>query len=127
MKAESMIPLQLEFSGALLPVVTNEQGEKVVPLKPIVDVIGLNWKKQRTKVSTHYLGKRLGTCTRSMPGSGQRIKRVCIRLNRIAAYLSILDPQELREQGNNQAANFLEARQAAWGSLINGNLQEYRI
>ena len=43
MKAESMIPLQLEFSGALLPVVTNEQGERWCHL-PIVDVIGLNWK-----------------------------------------------------------------------------------
>lgn len=119
MKAESMIPLQLEFAGAILPVVINDQGEKVVPLKPIVDVIGLEWERQRKKVAEPYLIKRLGICTVKVREAGQQREMICIRSNRVVAFLNIIDPQELREQGNNPAADFLETKQAEWASLIN--------
>lgn len=82
-----MIHLELEFSGALLPVETNEHGHKVVPLKPIVEVIGLSWQAQMEKVQGGYLKRRLGTCIQASLYAGQRREMVrCIppRPSRIA-------------------------------------------
>src|SRR5690606_36346411 len=99
MSNQSMIHLELEFSGALLPVETNEQGHKIVPLKPIAEVVGLHWQTQLEKVQEGYLKRRLGTCIRSLPYAGQQREMVCIRLDRVAAYLNTVNPEMVRGRG----------------------------
>lgn len=127
MSAESMIHLQLEFSGALLPVETNEQGQKVVPLKPISDAIRLEWERQRKKVFEQYLSKRLGSCTVPMYWADRTREMVCIRLDRVSTYLNMLNPEMVRAQGNETAADFLEAKQAEWDDLIDAYERGYGI
>ncbi len=123
----SMIHLELEFSGALLPVETNEQGKQVVPLKPIVEIIGLEWERQRKKVSEPYLTKRLGTCTVQIRGSDQLREMICIRLDRVAAFLNTVNPENVRGQGNQAAADFLEAKHEEWDNLIDAYERGYGI
>ena len=60
--------IELEFAGLTLPVVQDEDGRDVVPLKPISDVFGLKWETQRTKVRGPYLSRRLGVVTPLMGG-----------------------------------------------------------
>ena len=124
----SMIHLELEFSGALLPVETNEQGKQVVPLKPIVEIIGLEWERQRKKVSEPYLSKRLGTCTVQSRGSSDQFREmICIRLDRVAAFLNTVNPESVRGQGNQAAADFLEAKHEEWDDLIDAYERGYGI
>lgn len=118
MSKSSMIHLELEFSGALLPVETNEQGHQVVPLKPIVEVIGLHWQTQMEKVQGAYLKRRLGTCIQPSLYAGQQREMVCIRLDRVAAYLNTINPDMVRAQGNQASADFLEAKHQEWDNLI---------
>lgn len=113
-----MIHINLEFAGALLPVETNEQGQHVVPLKPICDAIGLEWSWQHKKVSDHYLSRRLGTCVVDFSYAGQRREMVCIRLDRVSAFLNAINPDSVRGQGNESTADFLEAKHAEWDDLI---------
>lgn len=127
MNQESMIHLQLEFAGVLLPVGTNEQGQKVVPLKPVSDIVGLDWPRQHKKVSETYLSKRLGTCVVPLFYAGQRREMVCIRLDRVSTYLNMLNPEMVRAQGNESAADFLEAKQAEWDDLIDAYERGYGI
>lgn len=117
-KKRSAVRINLEFAGALLPVETNEQGQHVVPLKPICDAIGLEWERQRKKVSEPYLSKRIGTCTVQIRGADQAREMICIRIDRVAAFLNTVNPESVRGQGNESAADFLEAKHAEWDDLI---------
>lgn len=127
MSKTSMIHVELEFSGALLPVETNEQGQHIIPLKPISDVIGLEWEYQRKKVSESYLSKRLGTCTVVFYCAGQKREMVGIRLDRVEAYLNTLNPEMVRGHGNQAAADFLEAKHEEWDNLIDAYERGYGI
>lgn len=126
-KQRSMITVNLEFSGVLLPVGTNEQGQRVVPLKPICEAIGLEWERQRKKVSVGYLSNRLGTCTVRLYCADQAREMVCIRLDRVASFLNIINPESVRGQGNEVAADFLEAKQTEWDDLLNAYELEFGI
>ena len=135
----SAVKIQLEFAGVLLPVELNEKGQEVVPLKPIADLIGLDWETQRKKVNSDYLSKRLGTCTVLMPCAGQeseiciglmsyagqRREMTCIRLDRVAAYLNTINPERVRINGNESAADFLEKKHEEWDEVINAYEQGF--
>ncbi len=119
------VRIALEFAGVVLPVAKDEQGRDVVPLKPIVDVFGLKWEKQREKVCTPQsggaatgLGKRVGTCLVQIFDGTQKREMVCIRLDRVAAYLNSISPAQARAGGNVSGAAFLEQKQEEWDDLI---------
>lgn len=105
--------LQIDF-----PVAQNDQGVDVVPLKPITDMLGLDWGCQYKKASTGYLIKRFGTCLASLHWGGQRREMVCIRQDRIAAFLNTVNPESVLGQGNEVTADFLEKKQESWDDLI---------
>jgi len=112
------ITLNLEFAGVILPVGKNKEGECVVPLKPISDVFGLGWKRQYKRVQVPYFTKRLGVCVVHMPHAGQLREMVCIRINRVEAYLNSLSPESVRSGGNDDGADFLEAKQNEWDDVL---------
>lgn len=110
--------IELEFAGLTLPVVQDEDGRDVVPLKPISDVFGLKWETQRTKVRGPYLSRRLGVVTGRIPCEFQEIEMVCIRVDRVPAYLNLTNPNRMRANGNAAGADFLEEKQADFDDLI---------
>lgn len=118
MSNQSMIHLELEFSGALLPVETNEQGYKVVPLKPIVEGIGLSWQTQMEKVKNTYLNEELGFCKQTIWYGGQRRNIVCVRLDRVASFLNSVNPRCVRAQKNEATASLLQNKQKSWGDAL---------
>lgn len=69
------ITLNLNFAGAVLPVVECEDGLQRVPLKPLVEAIGVEWSRQHKKVQTPYYysaSARRGCplrCHRQSPGA----------------------------------------------------------
>lgn len=154
------ISIQLEFSGAIIPVGKDEQGIDVVPLKPIADAIGVNWEEQRKKIrpivkasegeiapagescpgnfngagSTWgvesngagfdndeqlYYSRRLGICLTSLYFAGQTREMVCIRLDRVTAWLYTINPLRVRAAGNIGAADYLEQKHIEWDNLLN--------
>ncbi len=127
MSKQSMIHFDLEFSGLLLPVIADEKGNKAVPIKPVCEVIGLDWSWQHKKLTDTYLSKRLGTCIGEVYYAGQRREMVCIRLDRVAAFLNTVNPENVRGQGNEPAADFLERKQEEWDDLIDTYEREYGI
>ena len=129
MKVNSRI--ELEFASITLPIGKDEEGREIVPLKPISDVFGLKWEDQRQKISQKadtctpeirgagsYLSRRLGTCIVSIPYAGQQREMVCIRLDRVSAFLNQINPESVRGGGNELGADFLEAKQCEWDDLL---------
>lgn len=115
---QQAISLNLNFSGVVLPVVDCDDGFQRVPLKPICDLISLSWADQHKKMQTPYFGRRLGICVGDIPYAGQTRQMVLIRLDRVAAYLNMLNPESVRAAGNEAAADFLEAKHLEWDDLI---------
>lgn len=118
-----MIPMGLNFSGLLLPLVDGEDGFQRVPLKPICEVVGVRWEDQRTKVQNGYLARRLGTCTPVIRGAGQDREQVVIRVDRVASFLSTINPDRVRAAGNIDSADWLEAKHREWDDV----LHEYEL
>lgn len=114
----NQIKINLEFGGALLPVVKNEAGQEVVPLKPICEAIGLSWADQHKKMQASYISRRLGICIGVIPYADQTREMVCIRLDRVSAYLYTVNPDRVRVNGNEAAADYLERKHTEWDDLI---------
>jgi hypothetical protein len=116
----SKISISIEYAGLHLQVAKNEHGEDVTPLKPISDLFGLRWDRQRDKVtkSAHF-GKFLGVCTLQMWGAdGQKREQNCILLSRVAAFMMSISPDAVRGQGNDSAADFLEQKLNEWADAL---------
>lgn len=116
MKVNSRI--ELEFAGITLPIGKDAEGRDIVPVKPISDVHGLEWSRQHKKLQTPYLTRRLGVCVVPMYYAGQLREMVCIRLDRVSAFLNQIEPERVRGGGNETGADFLEAKQCEWDDLL---------
>ncbi|MEJ1464992.1 MAG: phage antirepressor N-terminal domain-containing protein [Candidatus Sedimenticola sp. (ex Thyasira tokunagai)] len=111
------IHISIAFGDAILPVVECDDGHQRVPLKPIVEQVGAQWEGQRRKtLPEKYLGRRLGTKTTPLQCGGQ--SHVCIRLDRVTAYLNTLNPENIRGKGNHDTADWLEEKHEEWDNVL---------
>lgn len=116
----SKIAFSIQYAGLTLPVVKNDQGQDVTPLKPIADLFGLDWETQRKKVTQgDFYPTFFGTCTGVMPGAGsQNREQTCIRLDRVAAYLMGINPERVKANGNESGAAYLAAKITEWADAL---------
>ncbi len=120
------IAISIEYAGLTLPVVKNEEGIELVPLKPVADLFGLKWETQRQKVGLSFYSRHLGVClqkawvaTPHKGGAfGEMQEQICIRLDRVAAFLMTINPDRVRAAGNITGADFLEARLNEWSDAL---------
>lgn len=121
---KSPIHISIAFGDAILPVIDCEDGHQRVPLKPIVDQIGVKWETQRLKIQPeHYLWQRLGAEITTLKGGETWGKQgnpthLCIRIDRVTAFLNTLNPQNIRGMGNHDAADWLEAKHSEWDDAL---------
>jgi len=147
------VSLNLNFAGVMLPVAQDDQGRDIVPLKPISDIFGLQWSRQKKKFGIKdeacgvhmypagpekpaktagesaengtadepkppYLARRLGLCLAEFNFAGQSRQMLAIRLDRVAAYLYRLNPEQVRTGGNVDGADFLQQKQEEWDDVL---------
>lgn len=110
----------VHYAGLDLPVVKTADGTQVVPLKPISDLFGLRWQKQRQKLTesdfyTSYLGVSGTPRVNSNPTYSDEI---FIRLDRVAAYLMTLNPNQIAMQGNIAGADLLKSKLDEWADVL---------
>lgn len=113
-----MNKIELEFAGVTLPVVIGEEGREMVPAKPIIEALGVQWRRQWERMQGPYLTRRLGVSVVQLDYAGQSREMVCIRLDRVAAMLNQINPENVRGAGNEMGADLLEAKQTEWDDLI---------
>lgn len=142
------ITLSIQYAGLTLPIVQNDQGVGCVPLKPLCDLFGLKWERQRLKVSEPFYKRHLGiyvlkalvatphkggaygtyapdaegadgTCAPLMGGADDQARdHTCIRIDRVAAFLMTINPDRVRAIGNTSGADFLEAKLTEWADAL---------
>ncbi|MEN3113097.1 phage antirepressor N-terminal domain-containing protein [Uliginosibacterium paludis] len=113
------LTISIEYAGLSLPVIKNERGTELVPLKPVSDSFGLHWPSQFSRMKEDWTARFLGVCIQDIQNAGdQKREMVCIRLDRVAAYLMSLNPIKIRAAGNTTGADFLEARLNEWADAL---------
>ncbi len=112
------IAMALEFAGLVLPIAQDEAGRDVVPLKPITDLFGLDWKSQYRRTQAPGIREYLGVCMGDVPHAGQQREMVCIRVSRVAAYLFSVNPESVRAAGNDAGATYLARKWEEWGDVL---------
>jgi hypothetical protein len=118
------ISLALEFAGLVLPIARDEHGRDVVPIKPITELFGLDWMTQYKKVQDVPYRDHLGTCIGFIPYAGQRREMVCIRVDRVAAYLYTVNPERVRAGGNEAGADYLARKWREWADVLHAYEQK---
>lgn len=113
--------MTLPFMAESLPVAIRGDGTKVVPLKPIVDAIGIDWAHQWRKVSDDYYKRRFGICLEQVFYGGQRRDMTCLRVDRVYAFLHFLSVESIEGAGNTEAAEWLLKKHIEWDALLAKN------
>ena len=114
------VSISIQYAGLELPILKNEQGDDVTPLKPISDLFGLQWERQRKKVSDDsFFRDYLGTCTVLKYGADtQNRTQTCIKLDRVAAYLMALSAERIKSNGNISGADYLTSKLNEWADAL---------
>mgnify|MGYP003385604539 CR=1 FL=1 len=118
------IHISIAFGDAILPVVKCEDGHDRVPLKPISDQVGVNWKGQKRKLTNDdYLTERFGLILGvvhypQMADMARKRDEYLIRLDRITAFLNTLNPHLITVRGNSDAADWLKDKHNEWDNAL---------
>ena len=133
----SKVTFSIQYAGLTLQIAKNDRGEDVTPLKPISDLFGLEWERQRKRVTGgNYYPRFFGSCTVHMYGADrQRREQNCILLSRVAAFLSGVSPERVQAAGNLDGADYLIAKQEEWADALHDyeelgvaiNLNHHRV
>lgn len=121
---QSRIHISIAFGDAILPVINCDDGLQRIPLKPISDQIGLDWKGQKRKLlNDEYLIDRFGLIMgeASFPhiaDMGLKRDQYLIRIGRVTSFLNTLNPKMIRSLGNHEAADWLEAKHEEWDNAL---------
>jgi hypothetical protein len=99
-----MNTITVPFHGRALYVV-NHNGEPYVPMKPIVEGMGMTWQSQHRKLS-----ERFKTCIIEMmtqlPGDNQRRSVLCLPLRKLAGWLQTISPNKVKSEIRDQVSRY---------------------
>ena len=87
--------LSVPFYGSNL-IVTENNGTPYIPMKPIVEGIGLAWQSQHRKLSNDTA--RWGVTMMVIPSLDKDNKALCIPLRKLFGWLQTLQPNRIREE-----------------------------
>ncbi|BET96558.1 phage antirepressor N-terminal domain-containing protein [Xenorhabdus taiwanensis] len=96
--------INVPFYGADLYVV-NYNGEPYVPMKPIVDGMGLAWEPQLRKLNQRFAK---GMIKMVIPSLGGAQETVCLAFRKLAAWLSSISPNKVKASIRDKVIRYQE-------------------
>ncbi|HFZ1920799.1 TPA: phage antirepressor N-terminal domain-containing protein [Serratia marcescens] len=88
--------ISVSFHGSELFVV-NHNGDPLVPMRPIVEGMGMDWASQFTKIKQRF-ASTVVEITTQLPGDKQRRKVTCLPLRKLAGWLQTISPNKVRPE-----------------------------
>ena len=86
--------INVPFHGNNLYVV-NYNGEPHVPMKPIVEGMGLDWKSQFSKIKSRF---SKGMVEITIPTKGGEQSMICLALRKLAGWLHTISPNKVKAE-----------------------------
>lgn len=87
--------VQVAFHGDPLYLVTHD-GEPYVPMRPVVEGMGLAWQSQHVKLTEDKDRFCVTEIVTQMPGDDQRRTVVCMPLRRLFGWLMTISPNKVK-------------------------------
>ncbi|EEG6607541.1 hypothetical protein G3K90_004819 [Salmonella enterica] len=89
-----MNTMTVPFYGNSLYVV-NHNGEPYVPMKPIVEGMGMDWKTQYRKLNQRF---SKGMAEMTIPTAGGSQRMLCLHLRKLAGWLQTISPNKVKPE-----------------------------
>ena len=86
--------MTVPFHGVQFYLVEHD-GQPFVPMRPLVEGIGLDWKSQHAKLSANH--RRWGMVNITTPSAGGAQESSCIPLRKLPGWLSKLEPNKVKK------------------------------
>ncbi|EFI0266609.1 hypothetical protein RXU97_005142 [Escherichia coli] len=96
--------MTVPFHGNSLYVV-NHNGEPYVPMKPIVEGMGLTWEPQLRKLNQRFTK---GMIKMSIPSIGGTQATACLALRKLAAWLQTINPNKVKPEIRDKVIRYQE-------------------
>lgn len=88
-------PMPVKFHGSTLYVI-DHNGEPFVPMKPVVEGMGMDWKAQFDKLRGSRFSSCVGEITTQPPGHKQGRRFVCLPLRKLPGWLMSIHPNKVK-------------------------------
>lgn len=99
-----MNTITVPFHGNALYVV-NHNGEPYVPMKPVVEGMGMDWKSQRTKIKKRFAK---GGVEITIPTAGGPQRMLCLALRKLAGWLHTISPNKVKPEIRDKVIRYQE-------------------
>lgn len=96
--------INVPFHGNNLYVV-NYNGEPHVPMKPIVEGMGLDWKSQFSKIKSRF---SKGMVEITIPTKGGEQSMICLALRKLAGWLHTISPNKVKPEIRDKVIQYQE-------------------
>lgn len=120
--------MTVPFHGANLMLVEHD-GQPFVPMKPLVDGMGIDWKSQHRKLAANQ--RRWGMVIMTTPSASGDQETACIPLRKLPGWLSTLEPRRVKSDSAREKIELFqeECDDALWqywndGHSINPRAQQ---
>ncbi|MEY0256126.1 phage antirepressor N-terminal domain-containing protein [Morganella morganii] len=100
----SISTINVPFHGNNLYVV-NYNGEPHVPMKPIVEGMGLDWKSQFSKIKSRF---SKGMVEITIPTKGGEQSMICLALRKLAGWLHTISPNKVKPEIRDKVIRYQE-------------------
>ncbi|EOW4545928.1 phage antirepressor N-terminal domain-containing protein [Raoultella planticola] len=101
---QSACTINVPFYGSELYVV-NHSGEPYIPMKPVVEGMGMDWKSQFIKIKQRF---SKGMVEITIPTAGGFQKMLCLALRKLAAWLNTISPNKVRPEIRERVIRYQE-------------------
>lgn len=96
--------INVPFHGNNLYVV-NYNGEPHVPMKPIVEGMGLDWKSQFSKIKSRF---SKGMVEITIPTKGGEQSMICLALRKLTGWLHTISPNKVKPEIRDKVIKYQE-------------------
>jgi hypothetical protein len=86
-----------------------ENGQKLVPIKPICEALGIDAKAQRSKIQEDEILGSVGVLSASTGADGKQYEMFCIPLKYVFGWLFTINPSNVKEESREAVIQYKEA------------------
>ncbi|EPA0062515.1 phage antirepressor N-terminal domain-containing protein [Enterobacter cloacae] len=104
--ATAVSTINVPFHGDTLYVV-NYEGTAQVPMRPVVEGMGLDWASQFTKIKQRF-NTSVAMITMQLPGDKQRREVVCLSLRKLPGWLHTINVGKVRPELREKVSRYQE-------------------
>lgn len=87
-------------------IVATNNAEKLVPIKPICEALGIDSKVQRNKIQEHPILNSIGVLSTLVAADGKQREMLCLPLEYVFGWLFTINPSNVSEEARESVLSY---------------------